>query len=776
MTDSFQGGTFDPIESEDYVAPLQTGYKQINQGMNNYWNQELSSYNQAAKVAGKNLEALADMSSTISGVLAQKEAEKREVDFAKGHLWFEENGVPELEMAALDAAEGELDAEGLEINKLRFAAEEKGASIWESLEFKKLNKAEQKGAVVAFIQNRAQAYDPSNHPDLKNATSYEEYKSAEQKHKLAFYKTLGDINPALVYKYANQTVRSKDSSAYNAWNTKRTGEIQAQEKLDAQKSFELCVKGSVDGVNCMMDHTKKYQHLFGGTPGQARVSFLNHAKTLAENGVLSPEQVNTMLKQTFVHKGTGKEESYESAFELEANQIRDAHASYERKKLQQKDILKTALANEEFEEWNAQFDPEKLAEEGYNEKAVEEAIKIQREQQIKYEGYSHPMWNKIITDLSAKQIDLDEEQAKFDKDFEMGLVDQKRFDELPYQLQTKANKQKLIDSQTYLGNAEKFDKDFEDLVRKEAKIVPGGYDDGANQLTRYFQAEWRSRAAEIASSLPPEQKHLAGQMAYDEIKLKFETEIGKGLTNNPYQDDKGNFISPSAYTDQEVAENSKAIDAVISKENSYIKQMGYAALESPRLFFSEQELIDIQNNAATQGRLVIPEKAKRIAKQFDGLNAIEVINLQRQSLGMDPITSNSFELYDGLSTENKFLLNYSATSMTSARAWGSVNYDDIGITGKDGERLGVVGVGALRPDGEQITEVAEATNMDVRYVQAGVEFAEELGQEGVTIDPTKPIYPQLSKDQKRAYMRFRYKYGDKEALKELVHDGIELNE
>jgi len=25
-------------------------------------------------------------------------------------------------------------------------------------------------------------------------------------------------------------------------------------------------------------------------------------------------------------------------------------------------------------------------------------------------------------------------------------------------------------------------------------------------------------------------------------------------------------------------------------------------------------------------------------------------------------------------------------------------------------------------------------------------------------------------------MRFRYKYGDKEALKELVHDGIELNE
>ena len=102
------------------------------------------------------------------------------------------------------------------------------------LEFKKLNKAEQKGAVVAFIQNRAQAYDPHNHPDLKNATTYEEYKAAEQKHKLAFYKTLGDINPALVYKYANQTVRSKDSSAYNAWNTKDR-RIQAQENLMHKK-------------------------------------------------------------------------------------------------------------------------------------------------------------------------------------------------------------------------------------------------------------------------------------------------------------------------------------------------------------------------------------------------------------------------------------------------------------------------------------------------------------------------------------------------------------
>ena len=46
-------------------------------------------------------------------------------------------------------------------------------------------------------------------------------KAAEARLKLDFYKGLGDINPALVYKYANKTVQSKGQYAYNKWNAKR---------------------------------------------------------------------------------------------------------------------------------------------------------------------------------------------------------------------------------------------------------------------------------------------------------------------------------------------------------------------------------------------------------------------------------------------------------------------------------------------------------------------------------------------------------------------------
>ena len=301
--------------------------------------------------------------------------------------------------------------------------------------------------------------------------------------------------------------------------------------------------------------------------------------------------------------------------------------------------------------------------------------------------------------------------------------------------------------------------------KKEAEIAPGGYDAGARQLTRHLQAKWKKRAIQIAGSDPNDPD--PGKTAYDQLELEFQTVLKS--ENNIYQDEGGNFISPTTATKAEVAENRQAVNAVISKENYYIATMKGAALDSPRLFFSEQELIDMQNDSATLGTFDIPEKAKRIAKHFDNLNAIDVINKQRVALGMEPLTSDSLEMFDGLPTESKFLLNYSATSMTSARAWGTVDYTKI----KGLEDKGIVGVGALRPDRKEIEEVAQKTEIPEGHIMAGTELAEELEQEGVVLDFNKPLYPQLSRDQRRAYARLRYKYGDKEALNELVEEPLQ---
>ena len=77
MTDSFQGGSFEPERSEDYVAPLINSYKEINEGMNNYWSQELSNYKNAAQDAGKDMMLLANMSGTL-GISSNKKKKKNE--------------------------------------------------------------------------------------------------------------------------------------------------------------------------------------------------------------------------------------------------------------------------------------------------------------------------------------------------------------------------------------------------------------------------------------------------------------------------------------------------------------------------------------------------------------------------------------------------------------------------------------------------------------------------------------------------------------------------
>ena len=116
-------------------------------------------------------------------------------------MWLYENGVPNESMQAYEEGTKELYEEGQVINDMRTDWENRGGDIWSSVEFKKLNKAEKHGAVVAFVESKLQQYSPSTNEKMQNATSYEEYKAAESIARLDLYRQLGDINPALVNKH-----------------------------------------------------------------------------------------------------------------------------------------------------------------------------------------------------------------------------------------------------------------------------------------------------------------------------------------------------------------------------------------------------------------------------------------------------------------------------------------------------------------------------------------------------------------------------------------------
>ena len=112
MTDSY--GTFDPVKTEDYAAPLLESYKDINAGMDNYWGQELQNYKYKAQDAGiKDIEALSALSSAIGAKRDERALKKREESITKGLLWLKENPLDvlttekfEAEIARLKAQKG----------------------------------------------------------------------------------------------------------------------------------------------------------------------------------------------------------------------------------------------------------------------------------------------------------------------------------------------------------------------------------------------------------------------------------------------------------------------------------------------------------------------------------------------------------------------------------------------------------------------------------------------------------------------------------------------
>ena len=750
---------FNPVASQDYASELVTSYKDINAGVDNYWNQEIDNYNYAASFAGDNFKALAGLSETFSGVLKQREEKQKEIDFAKGHMWFFENGVPADAQLAYDDATADLYAEGQVINDMRSEWEKRGGDIWSSVEFKKLNKAEQHGAVVAFAESKLQQYSPSTNPALANATTYEEYKSAEATARMNLYKQLGDLNPALVNKHVFEGQRKKEESAYNNWHAKREKEIKEQEVVDAKKTLMSCAMTGADGVNCIMNYANNYAGLYGGQRGKARREALGHLKTLADSGVLTENQTDKMLDMPFPH-ADGHETTFREQYPQEANELEDAVDDYATKKYNREQNQNKLDAHAETQDFLKDIPAEKISEQGYDLEIIKQATQLQTKQKIKFNGHSDPYLQTMIDSLRHDKNIIKQRKLDAEQEFLDGTLNSETLKKYPIMVQLDSTiQQKAKAGDVAIAGSKEYQKDLEAMVKKAAKLTADGYDDGANQLTRYFQARWSQRAIEIYGTLPDGQKDRAGQMAFDEIKGNFEMESKKGATLSAFQDEFGNFKSPNAMDIDEAKENAAAIDQARIKEREMIGRYGVSGLSSPRLFFSEQELINIQNDSANKGVLAIPEKAKRIAKQFDGINAIDVINLQRESLDMEPLTSTSLEAFDGLPTESKFLLNYSATSITSARSWGTYGENAV----------------AIREDGEELLKLSEQNGLDFAPVAAGVELGEMLERDGITYNSTDELYKQLTPDQKADYNRLLYKYSggtDKYALDNLIFDDI----
>lgn len=348
MADSY--GTFNPVEQENYAAPLLESYQQINQGMDNYWGQELANYKYKAQDAGiQDLEALTNLSTAIGARVDEQIKKRKEEQITKGMLWLKENPLDVLTTERFENEIARLKSEGKSIEEFVAQYEsQEGSDIWTSESFRELNSAQKYGAVVEWAEGKVRDYDPSNNEQLQNAVTVEEYKAAEYAASVDLYKQLGALNPALVQKHVIAKQKELEAAAFSKWNQKRTEEIKSERLKIARSRLISCHQNGQEG--CAVDYLNVRGPVVGNAAAKKEMmaQYLVMAKdgTLTSNVIEDLESKNE--KNTIISSADGKTYQWNEFFAEDWIKIKQAAIATEARNMELEQKEKNSKAMNEI--------------------------------------------------------------------------------------------------------------------------------------------------------------------------------------------------------------------------------------------------------------------------------------------------------------------------------------------------------------------------------------------------------------------------------------------
>mgnify|MGYP001158560095 CR=1 FL=1 len=667
---------FNPINSEDYVAPLQESYKEINQGMNNYWDQEISNYNRAAEIAGKDMQALADMSSTLGEYFTKKDEERRANDRAKGYMWMQENGIDPTDQMAFKEAEAKARAEGYVINEEIHSWEQKGGDIWTSEAFRDLNASEKLGAVSAWAQMQAANYNPKK--ATEGAINYEEYNSALTVYRKEFYKKFGDINPAIVNEYVFKTVKATDANNYAEWYGQREQEIQTNRNEKYAGELEACVR-SGNGTECLLNYQAS-QSIHGWDKGKSSREGFKIMKEMAKNGTLNKEMYVDMLAENRQFEHAGRKggmadwntEFFEDMKEIsdliDAKDLRDFEVGQSKKKMQNA---------EEYEDLIGSFE---WGEYGLYKPQQEKLRNLKKEQERRF-GFAHPkLTDDAISGLGHKENYYKEQKVKLREDILAGEVwsieDAER---LGYEMPVYGDKniQDLLKNL----NAVRFDYEtqagyVEDMVLSKAAVTNETKSSEVAQIITFLQAELKKKM--IAAAIgDPDDKNI-GSTQFQLLQTQFIADVENPDATQSKFRTNGLWQNPYALKENELkilqSDNITAIQRI-----DRLTAKGFEeSVMTKDTFFSPQQLMDYGEDY-NKGQFKVPLRAVYVAQKFGNkhpeggvLTGLDVINYQREAIGLEPLERpdvlTNIEKLDDLSQDE---LTYNKTDSSVNRVVGA---------------------------------------------------------------------------------------------------------
>ena len=640
MTDSFQGGSFEAERSEDYVAPLINSYKEINEGMNNYWSQELSNYKNAATDAGQDMKLLANMSGTLGDFFKQKEEEKREEDIAKGYEWYYENGFSDEEVNAYREAKAGIVEDGVAIDEAAALWRANGGDIWTSEEFRKMNPAMKQGAVTAYARSRLAEYNPKGDPRLKGATTYQEYKAAEAVYNREFFRKFKGINPVLLQEegiYEKQ--RDLQQDAYNSWTTGREDELDTQRKQIAQSNFVKCVN-SKGGGSCFIQYVNERGPFVQNGP--ARREAIEIAKNLADSGLMTDNMIKEMKakndKNKFTSFADGKEYYYSDYFAADIVEIEQKKADFENEKYRRE---KTGLEITHRNQTDAllkELTPEDgfTFEEGFTQDDLNR-FKNLRANQLASGNYD----GRIDTIISEMSLDKNQLKAAKQEALELakkGLLTKDKLATFPVLVASDGNLQNIANT-IDAGNGTGKDNIglLETFINNELS-VKGTF--GEKQVARWAKSEYAKKVEAYTGKV--EDPH---GLAYQDVlnTLNSAVEANKNGDSHPLRQNNKWGIATNFGEDFTKVKTAQLED--FTDIRTTIKTVPNAVNTTP--MFSPQYL-ETFNDTFGSSAGTIPQKAHTIAEMHnamypeDQIDAFEVIQRQRELVNLERLTEPAF--------------------------------------------------------------------------------------------------------------------------------------
>ena len=640
MTDSFQGGSFEAERSEDYVAPLINSYKEINEGMNNYWSQELSNYKNAAQDAGKDMMLLANMSGTLGDIFKQREDEKREEDIAKGYEWYYENGFSDEEVNAYREAKAGIVEDGIAIDEAAASWRSNGGDIWTSEEFRKMNPAMKQGAVTAYARSRLAEYNPKGDPRLKGATTYEEYKAAEAVYNREFFRKFKGINPVLLQEegiYEKQ--RDTQQDAYNAWTTGREEEIETQRKQIAQSNFVKCVN-SKGGGSCFIQYVNERGPFVQNGP--ARREAIEIAKNLADSGLLTDNMIKEMKakndKNKFTSFADGKEYYYSDYFAADIVEIEQKKADFENEKYRRE---KTGLEISHRNQTDALL-KELTPEDGFT---FEEGFKqedLDKFKNLKANQLSSGNYDGRI-DTILREMNLDKNQLKASKEEALelakkGLLTKDKLNTFPVLVASDGNLQNIANTiDAGNGQGKSNISLLETFINTELS-VKGTF--GEKQVARWAKAEYAKKVEAYTGKV--DDPH---GLAYQDVLNTLNDAVKTNAEGKPHPLRKNNKWQMATNFGEDFTKlKTEKLEDFTDIRNT-IKTVPNAVNKTP--MFSP-EYLETFNDTFGSSAGTIPQKAHTIAEMHnamypeDQIDAFEVIQRQRELVNLERLTEPAF--------------------------------------------------------------------------------------------------------------------------------------